>query len=288
MTTEQKFKESYYFNDFDTKIEGNLYNNISIPINTEEKQNEDNNIHGELFPFIFEEDNNGGLFSIKKNLLLSDKKNENSPNNIENHNNNDKDDSIFTGKKNIKSKRIHNKFEKDNIMKKINIHFISFIVKFVNFNIKTLISKKHPLFANLSYNFKKKLNNYTFKELSNMSIGEVLRNEGSNKNKRNIIYEKDENKKIFKSVHETILKDLLDINYIQFFRHVYMKAPKKYTLEVLNNYKTPKKIVFFDDFVKSEVQKDKINGELYKEKLIYISRSEFLNNYPYFETQIIK
>ena len=74
MTSEQKFKESYYFNDFDTKIEGNLYNNISIPINTEEKQNEDNNIHGELFPFIFEEDNNGGLFSIKKNLLLSDKK----------------------------------------------------------------------------------------------------------------------------------------------------------------------------------------------------------------------
>ena len=95
-------------------------------------------------------------------------------------------------------------------------------------------------------------------------------------------------KKNFKSVHETILKDLLDINYIQFFRHVYMKAPKKYTLEVLNNYRTPKKIVFFDDFVKSEVQKDKINGELYKEKLIYISRSEFLNNYPYFETQIIK
>ena len=173
-------------------------------------------------------------------------------------------------------------------MKKINIHFISFIVKFVNFNIKTLISKKHPVFANLSYNFKKKLNNYTFKELTNMSIGEVLRNEGSNKNKRNIIYEKDENKKIFKSVHDTILKDLLDINYIQFFQHVYMKAPKKYSLKVLNNYKTPKKISFFDDFLKSEVQKDKINGELYKERLIYISRSEFLNNYPYFKTQIIK
>ena len=192
MKTEQKFKENYYLSNFESKIETNLYNNISIPINPEGKQNEEIYLHGRYLPFIYEEDNNEDLFFIKKNIL-SDKK-ENSSNNNENKNNNEMDAFIFQQKK---RKRKHNKFEKDNVMKKINIHFISFIVKFVNFNIKTLISKKHPVFANLSYNFKKKLNNYTFKELANMSIGEVLRNEGSNKNKRNIIYAKDENKKIF-------------------------------------------------------------------------------------------
>ena len=287
METEQSLKEKYYFNNIEYKIEGNNYNNSFIPINLEFKQNEDNNLYGRFFPFAFKEENNEDLFSTKKNLLCN-KKNENLSKNNENQNtNNDKDDSLFQEKKKTKRKRNHNKFEKDNVMKKINIHFISFIVKFVNFNIKTLISKKHPIFANLSYNFKKKLNDCTFKELSHMSIGEVLKNEGSNKNKRNIFYEKDENKKIFDSIYNTNLKDLLDINYIQFFKHVYMKGPFKHTLEILNNYKTPKNILFFDDFVKSEVQKDKINGELYKERLKYISRSEFLNNYPFFETQII-
>ena len=284
MQTKIDFKESYYFNNFEMKFENYLYNNVSIPINLEDKQNEENN--GKFFPSIFEEDSNEDSLFINKYLFF-DRKNDISSNNIEKENNFDKGKFIIQEEKKAKSKRNHNKFERDNIMKKINIHFISFIVKFVNFNIRTLISKKHPLFANLSYNFKKKLNNYTFKSLTNMSIGEVLRNEGSNKNKRNKTYEKDENKKIFKSVYNTILKDLLDINYIQFFRNVYMKAPKKYTLEVLNNYKTPKKISFFDDFVKSEVQKDKINGELYKKRLIYISRIEFLNQYPFFETQII-
>ena len=47
----------------------------------------------------------------------------------------------------LKQKRDHSKFEKDNVMWKLNIHFISFIVKFVNFNIEQLISKNNPLFV---------------------------------------------------------------------------------------------------------------------------------------------
>ena len=189
-----------------------------------------------------------------------------------------------------KRKKEHSKFEKDNVMRKLNIHFISFIVKFVNYNIKRLISKNHPLFTNLCYDFKKKINNTLFNELKNKSLGEVLRNEGSKKNKRNIIYQKDDNEKIFNSVYNTNLKDLLDTNYIKFFREVYTR--KRYegqnSLYIYMNYKAPKNILFFDDFINEEMKKDKINGELYIERLKYISKSEFINEgFPFFETKTI-
>ena len=82
MKTEQKLKQNYYFNNFETKFEANVYNNISIPINLEDKQNEENNLNGRFFPFIFEEDNNEDLLFIQKDLL-SDKQNEISLNNNE-------------------------------------------------------------------------------------------------------------------------------------------------------------------------------------------------------------
>ena len=106
-------------------------------------------------------------------------------------------------------------------------------------------------------------------------------------NKRNLIYESDYNEKIFKSVYKTSLKDLLDTNYINFYREVYSSSSfvdKKY----LGIYKAPKNILFFSDFLKKEIKKDKIKGELYKERLIYLSKKEFVKEgYPFFSTKNI-
>ena len=265
-------KDNFYINN--TNME-NISNNLLINrIDSLEKdlsdENEDN-----LYFCIFKDKKNDTLPSTdshQKNSnesLLSKKK--------------------INDKIKLKHKRDHSKFEKDNIMRKLNIHFISFIVKFVNFNIKQLISKNHPLFANLCYNFKKKINNSTFNEMKNQTIGELLKNEGSSKNKRNIIYNKNENEKVFNSVYNTILKDLLDINFIDFFRYIYSKSSNEKFLELCKNYKIPKNILFFDDFLKTEVQKDEVNGELYKERLKSISKSEFKKDrYPFFETKSLK
>ena len=295
--------EHYYFNNPEPKTQENGIINMPAPPISEIRLNEENplnntdtskiilhNIFLDKFsPFDLdfeEEENTEDLYFIKK-FLVSDKKNEISISTDEKSQNHK--EIHFPEKKKTKRKKEHDKFEKDNVMRKINIHFISFIVKFVNYNIKKLLSNKHPLFANLSYDFKKNINNNTFKELKSKTIGEVLKNEGSNKNKRNMNYQKDENEKLFNSLHESVLKDLLDINYIQFFRQVYMQAPGKNELEVLKRYNIPKNILFFDDFIKSEVEKDKINGELYRERLEYLSKSEFVNEgYPFFETKIMK
>ena len=299
----EKKVDYFFLNNSESKTLENVNINLPAPPISEIRLNEDNPLNNtdtskinlqnsifieKIFPFDFdfeEEENNEDLYFIKK-FLLNNKKNEISISTDE-KSKNDKE-LLFPEKKKTKRKKEHDKFEKDNVMRKINIHFISFIVKFVNYNIKKLISTKHPLFANLSYEFKKNINNNTFKELKSKTIGEVLKNEGSSKNKRNMLYQKDENEKLFNSIHNTVLKDLLDINYIQFFRQVYMQAPGKNELEVLKKYNVPKNILYFNDFIKSEVEKDKINGELYKERLQYLSKSEFVNEeYPFFETKII-
>ena len=291
---EQK-KNLIAFQGLETKNEEGIYNfRISIPITTgktiiepsplvndESMKNDINNIFNDNpNKFDFEEANNEDIYFINR-FLLSEKKKENSSSTLENS-------LTLKKRKLIKSKRKkeHSKFEKDNMMKKINIHFISFIVKYVNYNIKKLLSKNHPIFTNLSYNFKKKINNSNFYELKKMTIGEVLKNEGSNKNKRNGIYLKDDNEKIFNLVYNTELKELLDINYIKFFRQIYARTNEENDDEIFKKYNYPKNILFFDDFLKSEAKKDKINGESYKERLKYISKSLFINEgYPFFTTK---
>jgi hypothetical protein len=295
-------KDICFFQNFELKIDENYNNNVTLPINGEKILKETNHLNNNditknysnillsdnFYQLEFDDISNEELYFINKQIS-PDKKNETISSTDTNSKNNNQE--LFLSKKRdntnkIKRKKEHSKFEKDNVMRKLNIHFISFIVKFVNFNIKKLLSKDHPLFTNLCYDFKKKLNNTTFNELKNKTIGEVLKNEGSNKNKRNMVYEKDDNEKIYNSVHNTILKELLDINYIQFFRQVYTQGSNGNYLDIYINYKAPKKILFFDDFIKKEIQKDKINGELYKERLKYISKSEFISEgYPFFETK---
>ena len=296
-------KYSHFFQNYELKTDENYNNHISLPFNQEKIQKETyllNNsdiiknysnilLYDKICPLEYDDISNEDLYFINKQLSL-DKKNETiSSTDAKSKNNQELMLSQKRNKDNkTKRKKEHSKFEKDNVMRKLNIHYITFIVKFVNFNIKKLISKKHPLFTNLCYDFKKKLNNSTFNELKNKTIGEVLRNEGSNKNKRNIVYQKDDNEKVYNSVYPTILKDLLDINYIQFFRQVYIRGLKDNTQDIYKNYKTPKNILFFDDFLKKEIQKDKINGELYKERLKFISKSEFISDgYPFFETKTL-
>ena len=290
-------KDLYFYQNFE--LDENYNNHITL-VNHERIAKDNSNIdiiknyynillYDKSNPTDYDDISNEDLYFINKTFSLG-KKNETISSTDEKSKNNQ--DLMLSQKRNnankTKRKKGHSKFEKDNVMRKLNIYYISFIVKFVNFNIKKLLSKKHPLFTNLSYEFKKKINNSTFNELKNKTIGEVLKNEGSNKNKRNIVYQKDDNEKVYNSVYQTILKDLLDINYIQFFRQVYARGSKDFTQDIYKRYKIPKNILFFDDFLKKEIEKDKINGELYKERLKYISKSEFISDgYPFFETKTL-
>lgn len=295
----EPFNKKYFFTFNPIDIKNEEKNNLTISPSISPDSRIENNFNNiKFFPqniisekidllYIDEEKNeNEELFFIKKQIFTDNKIEPLPSTDSQSKNNNNNNLLNLLKKKKTKRKNSHTKFEKDNAMRKINIHYISFIVKFVNFNIKKLISKNHPLFSNLCYNFKQKLNNNNFNELKNKTIGEVLKNEGSNKNKRNVVFYKDHNEKVFDSVYKTILKDLLDINYIEFFRNVYSRISNEKFMDFCKKYKIPKKILFFEDFIQKEVQKDKINGEQYKERLKSLSKSEFISEgYPFFETK---
>ena len=218
------------------------YNSNNLIISKDFNQNI---INSKINSIDLDEEKNEDLYFIKRQIFL-EKKIEPLPSTSTDSQSkyNNSELNLLENKRNngtkTKRKNTHTKFEKDNVMKKLNIHFISFIVKFVNFNIKKLISNKHPLFCNLSYNFKQKINNSNFNELKSMTIGEVLKNEGSNKNKRNVVFLKDHNERVFNSVYKTILKDLLDINYIEFFRYVYLRSSNEKFVQYCKTYKINK------------------------------------------------
>ena len=176
------------------KLDGNCKNNMLMPSNYNHVPMKSNLIHNndiiKCFTDVVTEKNNTleiddvtyeNLYFINQYQFI-DKKNETT---LSTDGKLKSDETLLSKKRNNnkknKRKKEHSKFEKDNVMRKLNIHYISFIVKFVNYNIKRLISKNHPLFTNLCYDFKKKINNALFNELKNKSLGDILRNEGSKK-----------------------------------------------------------------------------------------------------------
>ena len=92
------------------------------------------------------------------------------------------------GKKAIKNRRIiHTALDDDNILRKIQVHFLTFLVSFTNDYIDTIfpkMKKKDVLhFKNLDYKIKKVINYKSIEKLKNTTIGEILQQQASPKNK---------------------------------------------------------------------------------------------------------
>ena len=110
----------------------------------------------------------------------------------------------------------HNKYSSDNIMRKIQIHFISFIIKFINLVLEEL--GYEDKFCNINYSFKEKVNKRNIAKLKSTNIGYILRQKISKKYTKNaetniIIYEKLKN--------TPILRNIFSYNYRDFFKDFY-------------------------------------------------------------------
>ena len=78
-------------------------------------------------------------------------------------------------KEKIKNKKIHTASDDDNILRKIQVHFLSFVTNYINDIIKKFISdKKVPLFKNIDYKIKKLVNHKFIEELKSKNIAELL------------------------------------------------------------------------------------------------------------------
>ena len=131
-------------------------------------------------------------------------------------------------KSNKKGKREHSAFDQDNIIRKIQVHFITFIIDFTNDVIQNiLIDNKDLFFKSINYEFKKTVNHSYLEKLNFLTIGDILKLKISpkikkyNENINEIIYNKLCNmNSFFKKFFETSYLDMFNQYYYQKEREV--------------------------------------------------------------------
>ena len=84
-----------------------------------------------------------------------------------------------------KQKRTHNASDYDNILRKIQVHFLTFVVNFINEILSNINPENKELrFQNLSYDIKKNVKHSYVEELKNSKLGEILPQKASSKFKK--------------------------------------------------------------------------------------------------------
>ena len=176
-------------------------------------------------------------------------------------------------------KRIHSAGDDDNILRKIQVHFLSFIINFTNDVINTFFKDKTiPRFKNLDYKIKKTVNHKFVEQLKSKKIGEILQlkvspkmkinDESVNKNIYNIIWAK------CPSIH-----DYLRQNYLSLFKQYYYNNNKIFEVNG-TVIKLSVRTKTFTDLINKNFK--------YKEKMKYVSINYFLNSYKRVKNQILE
>ena len=126
-------------------------------------------------------------------------------------------------------KKNHDRFSTDNIQRKIQVHYLSFIICFINDILKSLGFREK--FLNLNYKFKQVVNKRQFTKLKSSNIGEIVSNKISTKYKRT---EENINSYLYKQFETNeVLGKIFGMNYLTFFKVFYMKKDKIVNLRIL-------------------------------------------------------
>jgi hypothetical protein len=162
----------------------------------------------------------------------------------------------------------HDKFSSDNIIRKIHVHFVTFIIFFIDDILSSFGIREK--FYKLDYEIIKDVNKQKLTELKNKNIGEIISNKISTK------YKKDENTNINLYEHlksnETFGK-IFSMNYMTFFKMFFMKNEKTIDLRIFGIEKEitlSKETKTYDEFLAK--QKD----EKYIKKIKEILNKNYL------------
>ena len=220
----------------------NLLNNIFPIFEPEEKGNLNNEIEEEIGPTITEQ-----LFfikntinankSLKKRFKITKKKR-------------GREKLKQVKIKTYENEKVHDKNTSDNLLRKIQVHYISFIVKFLNEILQILNYKQR--FLKLCYRFKRNIKKGFVNSLKVKSIGDIICNPISKQYKKDLNY----NMYIFEQVKEDkVLKKIFSENYTSFFRKIYFKSRSIINLREYGLNKAiilPDKIKMYKDLLKNE------------------------------------
>ena len=171
-------------------------------------------------------------------------------------------------KLNNKSCRIHSGGDEDNLLRKIQVHFLSFIINFVNDVIKTFIKDKNPpLFKNLDYQIKKSIKRSFFNDLKTKKISEILQLRVTPKMK---VHDEKVNKRIYSSICSSypFMSNFLEENYLSLFKEYYYNKNKNFIVNG-NTIQISSKTKNFNDLL--------MKNNVYKNKLKNVALKNYIN-----------
>jgi hypothetical protein len=149
-----------------------------------------------------EENKKVALFTTRKNRLFKIEKNKK------------------RGRKSRKKKKFHLKSDFDNVLTKIQIHFLNFLINISNDVLKATLTKNNLHFKHINYKFKKQITYEHIKYLKTVPIKVLLEKDISSKYRK---YSKDFNSKILQQVIPSSkwLEEFFNMKYLSLFRIYY-------------------------------------------------------------------
>lgn len=180
----------------------------------------------------------------------------------------------FRGRKgmqdNNSDKRIHSASDDDNVLRKIQVHFLSFLVNFANDVLRAFIEDKNvPQFKNIDYKIKKIVKHKVVEDFKSKTIGEILKSRISPKMKTHDTFA---NNSIYEDIckRSPLMEEFLQTQYINLFKQYYNNKDRKFEvngkiIQLSSKTKT------YNDLVLKNYQ--------YKDKIKYVTNTYFLNSY---------
>lgn len=180
----------------------------------------------------------------------------------------------FRGRKGIQDnnsdKRIHSASDDDNVLRKVQVHFLSFLVNFANDVLRAFIEDKNvPQFKNIDYKIKKIVKHKVVEDFKSKTIGEILKSRISPKMKTHDTFA---NNSIYEDIckRSPLMEEFLQTQYINLFKQYYNNKDRKFEvngkiIQLSSKTKT------YNDLVLKNYQ--------YKDKIKYVTNTYFLNSY---------
>lgn len=158
-------------------------------------------------------------------------------------------------------KKKHDKYDIDNILTKIQVSYINFIIIFINIILDFIDHDKNERFKHIDYKLKQKVNQKDFVKIKSKKLYEIVCMKISPKNKN---IDKDYNKNLYlKLKSNSLINNIFNENYIKFFRNVFYKSEKTISLKPYgnnDNITLSNNIKMFVDKLKSFKDKDYIES----------------------------
>ena len=166
---------------------------------------------------------------------------------------------------------IHDKNALDNILRKLNCHFINcFIIPMIN----ELINSEEK-FLKISYNYIKDVSEIKFIELKQKSIGVIIQQDI---NKKYSTKSPNHNKNLFNIVREDEdIKNLLNKIYIDIFRNYYFENKKE--IIFADSYIKLKKVETLKDFIlKKNKDNDENKKRRYEQRIYEVIKKKYFTS----------